>query len=131
MWIFVFGVSINLNQFDYQLLLLFAYTHYFHHLYYYHIIIAIKFDRSFRAFDSCKIVANIMSSLNLVEYVVDSFNNGVDVLRAGFHPEGAFSAMHGILGALNQTSSGRSGDPKKRTRTSCSFNQLQRYSNVD
>ena len=82
-----------------------------------HPLLAINLHRSFRAFDSCKVVANIMSSLNLVEHVVDTFNNGVDVLRAGFNPESAFSAMHGLLGALNQTSSGCNGDPKKRTFT--------------
>jgi len=76
-------------------------------------------DRSFRAFDSCKIVANQLSSLNLLDMVVEQLNDGCDVLRSGFTVETSFNAMQTILSLLGpviQTyNQGQPDEHKKRT----------------
>lgn len=74
--------------------------------------------RSFRAFDSCKIVANQLSSLNLLDMVVEQLNDGCDVLRSGFTVETSFNAMQTILSLLGpviQTyNQGQPDEHKKR-----------------
>lgn len=78
-----------------------------------------RHGRSFRAFDSCKIVANQLSSLNLLDMVVEQLNDGCDVLRSGFTVETSFNAMQTILSLLGpviQTyNQGKPDDFKKRT----------------
>ena len=53
--------------------------------------------RSWRAFDACKVTANILHSLHLLDLAVQEMNAGADILRAGFTPETAFSAIHNVL----------------------------------
>lgn len=59
--------------------------------------------RSFRAFDSCKVTTNMIVQLGLLDYVYESFNNGVDIFRSGFTPENTFQAMHNLLSMLTQS----------------------------
>lgn len=58
--------------------------------------------RSFRAFDQCKVVANALNSLNLLEFVVEQLNNGADILRDSFTPETCFNSVHNIVSILTQ-----------------------------
>jgi len=41
--------------------------------------------------------------LGLLDYVYESFNNGVDIFRSGFTPENTFQAMHNLLSMLTQS----------------------------
>ena len=59
----------------------------------------------------------MIAQMGLLDYVYESFNDGVDIFRSGFTPENAFAAMHNILSMLSQPLS----DCKPEHRTECMY----------